>query len=80
MPRLPELDSDSASPLVQRMLDAQAEAFGFALNSTRVMGHCPDIARAQGVMGDAIDQAGNIECRLRYLLYSKVASMNGCPF
>ena len=80
MPRIPELDPDTAPPEVQRMMQAQVELFGFPLNATRVMGYCPGVAKAQGALGDAIDRAGNIEDRLRYLLYSKVATMNGCPF
>lgn len=80
MPRLPELSLQSASPQVRKMMEAQTEAFGFPLNSTRLLGYCPDIAKAQNQMGDAIDHAGHIEDSLRYLVYSKVATMNGCPF
>ena len=80
MPRLPELEFQGASPNMQKAMQAQLDQFGFVLNSTKVMGHCPDIAAAQGHLGNAIDRSGHIEADLRYLLYSKVATLNGCPF
>ena len=80
MPRLPELTPETASPAIQKAMAAQMDTFGFVLNSTKLMGYCPDVAKASNVMGEAIDGEGNIEESLRYLLYSKVASMNGCPF
>jgi hypothetical protein len=61
-------------------MDAQLETFGLVFNSTKIMGHSPGIAAAAGALGAAIDEAGHVEGRLRYLLYSKVASLNGCPF
>ena len=80
MPRLPELTPETAPPSVRDMMQAQIEAFGFPLNATKMMGYCPDVARAQNRMGDALDGAGNIEPELRYLVYTKVATLNGCPF
>ena len=80
MPRIPELTPETASPSIARAMQAQIEAFGFPLNATKLMGYCPDVAKAANVMGDAIDGEGNIEESLRYLLYSKVATLNGCPF
>ena len=80
MPRLPELTPDTASAPVRKMMEAQAVIFGFVLNPTKVMGHCPEVAVAQTALGQAIDRSGHVEGRLRYLLYAKVASLNGCPF
>jgi len=80
MPRLPELGIDDAAPAVQEMMAAQERLFGFVLNPTKLMGYCPTIAEGQAALTAAIEKAGNIEPRLRFLLYTRVASLNGCPF
>ena len=80
MPRIPELTPETASPEIREMMLAQEAHFGFVFNPTKVMGHCPEIAKAQVAMGRALDESGNIEPSLRYLVYTKVAAMNGCPF
>ena len=80
MPRLPEISAESAAPAIAKALRAQEEEFGYAFNSTKLMGHCPQIAAAASVMGQAIDAQGNIEPGLRYLVYVRVAGLNGCPF
>jgi hypothetical protein len=80
MPRLPELTLDTAPATTRKIMEAQQAALGTVLNTTRLMGYCPTIV--EGVMGLArgIDKAGNIEPRLRYLVYTFVARLNGCPF
>lgn len=80
MPRLPELTPDTAAPAIQKIMEAQEAFFGFALNSTKIMGHCPSILDGANALGKAIDKSGHIEASLRYLLYTYVASLNGCPF
>ncbi|MBT6276469.1 MAG: carboxymuconolactone decarboxylase family protein [Chromatiales bacterium] len=80
MPRLPEVTPESADPAIAKMLQAQEEAFGHAFNATKMMGHCPEIVRGANGLGAAIDKQGNVEPALRYLLYVRVAQLNGCPF
>ena len=80
MPRLPELSADTAAPVIAKALRAQEKEFGYAFNATKMMGHCPQIAAAATAMGQAIDEQGNIEPTLRYLVYVRVAGLNGCPF
>jgi len=80
MPRIPELTLDTAAPPVKAAMQAQLDEFGFVLNPIKVMGYCPAITKAHAAFGRAIDEEGNIEGRLRYLLYTRVASQNGCPF
>lgn len=80
MPRLPELNQEDASAEIRAAMQAQVDAFGLVFNATKIMGHCPGISAASAAMGAAIDDAGHIEPSLRYLLYSKVATLNGCPF
>jgi hypothetical protein len=80
MPRLPELTIDTAAPVIQRLMEAQQARFGFVLNPMKLMGYCPTIVEGQAALAQGIDKAGHIEARLRYLLYTFVASLNGCPF
>lgn len=80
MPRLPELTIDTAPPATRRTMEAQQATYGFVLNSTKIMGYCPTIVEGQAALTRGIEQAGNIEARLRYLVYTFVAGLNGCPF
>jgi hypothetical protein len=80
MPRLPELTIETAPPTIQKLMEAQQATFGFVLNPTKLMGYCPTIVEGQAALAQGIEQAGHIEARLRYLLYTFVASLNGCPF
>ena len=61
-------------------MEAQQAMFGLVLNPLKLMGHCPTIAEGQGARARGIETAGNIEARLRYLIYTFVAELNGCPF
>jgi len=80
MPRLPELTIDTAPAATRRTMATQQATYGFVLNSTKIMGYCPTIAEGQAALTRGIEQAGNIEARLRYLVYTFVAGLNGCPF
>jgi hypothetical protein len=80
MPRLPELTMDTAPAATRKMMEAQQRALGMVLNPIKLMGYCPTIVEGQMALARGIDQAGNIEPRLRYLVYTFVASLNGCPF
>jgi hypothetical protein len=80
MPRLPELTMDTAPPGTRTMMEAQQAMFGLVLNPIKLMGYCPTIAEGQAALARGIEKAGNIEARLRYLIYTFVARLNGCPF
>jgi hypothetical protein len=80
MPRLPELTMDTAPAAIQKAMEAQHALFGFVLNPIKVMGYCPTIVEGMSALANGIDKAGHIEPRLRYLLYTFVARLNGCPF
>lgn len=80
MPRIPELRAADAAPSVTKMMAEQEDYFGFVLNPLKVMGHCPSVAEGLAALTQGIEDAGRIEGRLRSLLYSRVASLNGCPF
>jgi hypothetical protein len=80
MPRLPELTIETAPPATRKMMEAQQTMLGMVLNPIKLMGYCPTVVEGQAALARGIDQAGNIEARLRYLVYTLVASLNGCPF
>ena len=80
MPRLPELPLETAPAATQKAMAAQQARFGFVLNPTKLLGYCPTIFEGVAALAQGIDRAGNIEPRLRYLLYTFVANLNGCPF
>jgi alkylhydroperoxidase family enzyme len=44
------------------------------------MAHCPPILKAAGLLGQAIEQSGQLPKSLLPLIYLRVASINGCPF
>lgn len=80
MARLPDLEIASAAPAIAKAMRAQEDAFGYVFNATRMLGYCPEINDAANSMGAAIDRSGHVEPTLRYLLYVRVAGLNGCPF
>jgi hypothetical protein len=80
MPRLPELTLETAPSTTRKLMEAQQALFGTVLNPIKLLGYCPTIVEGQAALARGIDHAGNIEARLRYLVYTLVASLNGCPF
>ena len=80
MPRLPELTPETAPPATRTMMEAQEKIYGSILNPLKLMGYCPTIVEGQMALGQGIEKAGQIEARLRCLVYTFVAGLNGCPF
>lgn len=80
MPRLPELSKEDADPAVREVMERQEAALGLVLNPTKLQGYCPPILKGASALGAGIDQSGQIEPSLRFLVYTFVAGRNGCPF
>ena len=80
MARISEITDDGGDPTLEPIFDRQRKLFGDILNTTRVMAHCPPILRAAQLMGQAIEQSGQLPKALLPLVYLRVASINGCPF
>lgn len=80
MPRVTEIEEDGGDPTLKAIFDRQREMFGAVLNPAKVMAHCPPILRAVGLLGQAIEQSGQLPKDLPPLIYLRVASINGCPF
>ena len=80
MPRVSEIEEDGGDLTLKAIFDKQRELFGYVLNPTKVLAHCPPILRAAGLMGQAIEQSGQLPKGMLPLIYLSVASINGCPF
>ncbi|MCF8533673.1 MAG: hypothetical protein K9G48_11765 [Reyranella sp.] len=80
MPRVSEIEEDGGDPTLKAIFDRQREMFGGVLNPAKVMAHCPPILRAAGLLGQSIEQSGQLPGDLPPLIYLRVASINGCPF
>jgi alkylhydroperoxidase family enzyme len=80
MPRISEITEDGGDQTLKTIFDKQRELFGDLLNPAKVMAHCPPILRAAGLLGQSIEQSGQLPKSLPPLIYLRVASINGCPF
>jgi len=80
MPRVSEVTEDGGDPTLKAAFDKHLERFGELLNPTKVMAHCPPIMRAAGLMGLAFEQSGQLPKGMLPLIYTRVATINGCPF
>jgi len=80
MPRISEIEEDGGDPTLAAVFEKEREIFGGLLNPTKVMAHCPPILRAAQLMGRAIEESGQLPKGLLPLIYTRVATINGCPF
>ena len=80
MPRISEIEEDGGDPTLKATFDKQRELFGSVLNPTKVIAHCPPIMKAAGLMGLAFEQSGQLPKGMLPLIYTRVATINGCPF
>ena len=80
MPRVREIDQPGDDPILTELYEKEQEAFGFVLNTTRVMAQRPGILRAAKQLGAAIDKSGLLPKELVALVNLRVALINGCPF
>ena len=79
-PRVRDVDEPGDDPILQDLYAKEQDAFGFVLNTTRVMAHRPGILRAVKQLGAAIDRSGLLSKELIALVNLRVALINGCPF
>jgi alkylhydroperoxidase family enzyme len=80
MPRVSEIEEDGGDPILKTSFDRQREIYGGLLNPAKVMAHCPPILRAAAILGQSIEQSGQLPKALLPLVYVRVATINGCPF
>jgi alkylhydroperoxidase family enzyme len=80
MPRVSEIEEDGGDPTLASVFEKEREVFGGLLNPTKVLAHCPPILKASKLLGQSIEQSGQLPKALLPLVYLRVASINGCPF
>jgi alkylhydroperoxidase family enzyme len=78
--RLAPPDPSTLSEPVRRILDEETRRFGAPLNTTMVWTHHPALLAAYKAWSKAMSEAALIPAGLKYLVYVRVASLNGCPF
>ena len=80
MPRVSEITEDGGDPTLGATFAKERETFGDLLNPTKVLAHCPPILKVAGLIGQAIEQSGQLPKELVPLINTRVATINGCPF
>jgi alkylhydroperoxidase family enzyme len=78
--RLVPPDPSILTEPVRRTLEEEARRFGAPLNTTTVWAHHPALLAAYKAWSKAMSEAALIPAGLKYLVYVRVASLNGCPF
>lgn len=80
MARVRGITEQEAAPEVQQLFQRQRQIFGHVLNPTPVFALRPTILEGSNALAAGIDASGLIEPSLKYLVYTKTAWINGCPF
>ena len=80
MARIPDADIEQAEPYINKVLNAQAKAWGAPLLNHLIYARRPAIFRGARGMWTGIDASGLIDASLRALINRRVASLNGCEF
>ncbi|HXC29263.1 MAG TPA: hypothetical protein VNV38_15000 [Stellaceae bacterium] len=80
MPRVREIEEPGDDPILKDIFEREQGMFGYLLNPTKVMAHCPPILRVAKILGAAIEQSGQLPKALVSLVNFRVAAINGCPF
>ena len=80
MARIREVDASKAPPEIQKAFEEQVKTFGTVLNPSKIYAHRHAIFFASGVLMRAIDESGLLPLGLRFLVFVRVAQINGCPF
>ena len=78
--RLAPPDPATLTEPVRRTLDEETRRFGAPLNTTMVWTHHPALLAAYKGWSKAMSEATLTPADLKYLVYVRVASLNGCPF
>lgn len=80
MPRVREITEDGGNPILAEAFASEREMFGGVLNPTKVLAHCPPVLRAAKQLYAAFEESALVPATLLALVYTRVASINGCPF
>ena len=80
MPRVREIDDARGDPILEDLFAKERAIYGYLLNPTKAMAHCPPILHAAKMLGASIAQSGTLPKGLVALVSLRVAAINGCPF
>ena len=80
MARVGGVTEQEATGDVKQLFERQRRTFGEVLNTTPVFALRPTILAGSTALAAGIDASGLIEPPLKYLVYTKTAWINGCPF
>jgi alkylhydroperoxidase family enzyme len=81
MSRIVPPDDECLAPGVREIYAAEADRFGAPLNTTKVWARRPDLLAAYRGWSQAFAAAATaVPAPLKYLVYVRVATLNGCPF
>jgi alkylhydroperoxidase family enzyme len=70
----------TVSPTIREIFAGETRQYGAPLNTTKVWARHPALLDAYRAWGKAIRETSLIPPAFRYLVYVRVASLNGCPF
>ena len=80
MSRIAPPADGAVSPAIQEIFAGETRQYGTPLNTTKVWARHPALFDAYRAWRGAIRETSLIPPALRYLVYVRVASLNGCPF
>ncbi len=80
MSRITAPDHSTLPSAVQAVFADETRQFGAPLNTTKVWARHPALLGAYRAWAQAMRETPLIPPVLRYLVYVRVASLNGCPF
>ncbi|HKV44794.1 MAG TPA: hypothetical protein VJT32_08990 [bacterium] len=80
MSRITPPDESTLPADVREILARETARYGTPLHTTKVWTRHPALQRAYREWGQAMRDAPLIPAALRFLVYVRVASINGCPF
>ena len=80
MARVVGITEENATQEVKELFQRQRKLFGEPLNTTPVIALRPTILAGSAALAAGIDASGLIDPPLKYLVYTKTAWINGCPF
>lgn len=80
MPRVSEIEDPHGDPILSEAFAKDRALYGYVLNPTKVMAHCPPILRAARALSASISESGKLPKGLASLVSLRVAAINGCPF
>ena len=80
MARVRGITEQEATTEVKELFQHQRRMFGEVLNPTPIFALRPTIMAGSYALAAGIDASGLIDPSLKYLVYTKTAWINGCPF